>query len=523
MKGLFLIGALVPHFLWAQVQSTYLQDPPIPGNEPSIAIHPKDPEDIWVAFNNHHVFHSLNGGKQWLNVDVNPDQGFYGDPVVKISEKGTVYLAHLAKNVKEGKKHPEWFDCIVFERSTNGVEFHATCIGKNGKMQDKPAFVFDEQPKSIYKSNIYVAWTEFDKYNSSNTLDSSRIRVAFSEDEGVSFSPPITVSDKAGNAKDDDGTAEGTSLWIGKAGEIYLVWSKNDSLWMDVSRDGGRTWGKDKFLATMLGGWDVQGIPGMFRSNVMPMIAGDKKGGIYVVYGSKEYKNGPQSLFYVYSADGVSFSYPLRINDEMPENSDLAPANALFPYMDLDENFGFPRVIWYDFRNSSTGRFAQLYTSVLKKKIPQKNTCLTNQPIVLHSSRTFYGDYIGFDTWKGGGRAAITTFHPELQKPVVELLAWKGKKAAMNFTDPTLLLNHNGDGDSLIFCTNMPGETSYTFEIRNGRNIVAQKVTESLRHPELGLLDHEEFYLSHKALSPGLYTVIVKRKTKAIKKNIWID
>lgn len=524
MKGLLLIGALVPHFLWAQVQSTYLQDPPIPGNEPSIAIHPNDPSDVWVAFNNNHVFHTLNGGKQWMKIDVNPDQGFYGDPVVKVSPKGTVYLAHLAKNVRENKKHPEWFDCIVFERSTNGVEFHATCIGKNGKMQDKPAFTFDQQPKSIYNGNVYVTWTEFDKYNSSNSTDSSRIRFAFSEDDGVSFSPPITVSDKSGNATDDDGTAEGTSMWIGKQGELFLVWSKSDTLWMDISRDGGRTWGKDQYLATMLGGWDVKGIKGLVRCNVMPMISGDKKGGIYVVYGAQEWKNGPQSLYYVYSADGgKQFSHPLKINDEKPEISDVSHAQAVFPYVELDKNWGYPRVIWYDFRNSITGRFVMVYSSVLKKRKPLANTCLMNQPIVLHSKNVFYGDYIGFDTWKGGGKAAITSFNEELQKPVVEILEWKGKKAQMNNSAPTLILNHNGDGDSLIFSTNMPGETSYTFEIRNGRSIVAQKVTESIRHPEFGLLDFEEFHLSRKALSPGLYTIIVKRKTRAIKKNIWID
>ncbi len=523
MKGLLLIGALLPHFLWAQVRSSFLEEP-TPGNEPTIAIHPNDPDDIWVAFNTNQVYHTLNGGKQWLNVDIKPPQGFYGDPVVKISPKGTIYLAHLAKNVRENKKHPEWFDCIVFERSTNGVEFHATCIGKNGKMQDKPAFTFDQTPKSKFLGNVYVAWTEFDKYNSNNPRDSSRIRFAFSEDDGASFSPPITVSDKSGDATDNDGTAEGTSLWVGHQGELYLVWSKSDTLWMDMSKDGGRTWGKDRFLASMIGGWDVEKTPGWYRSNVMPMICGDKKGGIYVVYGSQERKNGPQSIYYVYSSDGgKKFTAPLKINDENLEKSDIYPARAVFPFVNFDKNWGYPRVIWYDFRNSSTGRFSMIYTSVLKQKKALKNTCLSNEPIALVSSTTFYGDYIGFDTWKGGGKAAITTYYEEFKQPVIQLLEWQGKKAQMKNSDPTVVVNTNGDSDSLIFLTNMPGESSYTFEIRNGRSIVSQKVRQSISQPEFGILDYEEFYLKRSALSSGLYTIILKRKNRAFKKNIWIE
>jgi len=86
-----------------------------------------------------------------------------------------------------------------------------------------------------------------------------------------------------------------------------------------------------------------------------------------------------------------------------------------------------------------------------------------------------------------------------------------------------VVVNYNTDSDSLIFAVNMPGETSYTFEIKNGRNIVFQKVRESILQPEFGLLDYEEVYLKRKALSAGLYTIIIKRKTRAIKKNIWIE
>ena len=161
---------------------------PLNGNEPSIAFDPRNPVNGIIGVNTSTVMQTSDPLlKQWQSVVVNPPQGFYGDPVMKISEKGVVYLAHLAKN-KEGK-WPEFFDRIVFERSEDGGKsFTATDIGyRQGKMQDKPWFSMDEWKKSKGYGNVYVTWTEFDAYHSPSPNDSSRIWYARSLDGGKQF------------------------------------------------------------------------------------------------------------------------------------------------------------------------------------------------------------------------------------------------------------------------------------------------------------------------------------------------
>ncbi len=68
MRLIATLWCLIPLFLCGQFKVKTFGDPAIPGNEPSISIDPNDADNIWLAFNNNHVYHSLNGGKQWLDI-----------------------------------------------------------------------------------------------------------------------------------------------------------------------------------------------------------------------------------------------------------------------------------------------------------------------------------------------------------------------------------------------------------------------------------------------------------------------
>ena len=258
---------------------------PINGNEPSIALDPTSPNRAVIGVNTSTVMRTMDPAlRNWSSVIVSPPQGFYGDPVIKINDKGIVYLAHLAKN-KEGK-WPNFFDRIVFERSDDaGVTFTSTDIGYHlGKMQDKPWFSMDEWKKSKGYGNVYLTWTEFDSYHSSNPQDSSRIWFARSVDGGRSFQTPVVISDRGGDAMDDDATAEGANVTVSPDGSLHAVWSRNDTIWYDCSTDFGKTWGKDQFVAEQFGGWNHEGMKGTMRVNGMPFIESNARGHLFVVY-----------------------------------------------------------------------------------------------------------------------------------------------------------------------------------------------------------------------------------------------
>jgi hypothetical protein len=79
-----------------------------------------------------------------------------------------------------------------------------------------------------------------------------------------------------------------------------MFWAGHGKIWMDISRDGGKTWGKDREIANQKGGWNLD-VTGLLRSNSMPFSVADKKGRLYVVFGDDRY--GDHDVFYLFSKD----------------------------------------------------------------------------------------------------------------------------------------------------------------------------------------------------------------------------
>ena len=70
--------------------------------------------------------------------------------------------------------------------------------------------------------NIYVTWTQFDRYGSADPLDSSIILFSRSLYAGQSWSTPIRINKVAGDCIDSDNTVEGAVPAVGPNGEIYV-------------------------------------------------------------------------------------------------------------------------------------------------------------------------------------------------------------------------------------------------------------------------------------------------------------
>jgi len=69
---------------------------PINGNEPSIALDPISPNRAVVGVNTSTVMRTMDPAlRNWSSVIVSPPQGFYGDPVIKFTDHGVVYLEAL--------------------------------------------------------------------------------------------------------------------------------------------------------------------------------------------------------------------------------------------------------------------------------------------------------------------------------------------------------------------------------------------------------------------------------------------
>jgi hypothetical protein len=89
---------------------------------------------------------------------------------------------------------------------------------------------------------------------------------------------PIRISDSGGDCVDSDNTVEGAVPSVGPNGEVYIVWAGPLGLVFDKSTDGGLTFGKDKVIGNMPGGWDFA-IDGLDRANGMPVTGVDLSNG----------------------------------------------------------------------------------------------------------------------------------------------------------------------------------------------------------------------------------------------------
>ena len=119
------------------------------------------------------------------------------------------------------------------------MEYHPPKRG-----QDKEWLAVDATG-SPFRGRVYLAWTEFDLFGSSNPADSTRILIAHTSDGGSTWSSPVRVSDRLGDCLDADNTVEGAVPAVGPDGEVYVSWPGPLGIMFDKSAGGGVTWGEN--------------------------------------------------------------------------------------------------------------------------------------------------------------------------------------------------------------------------------------------------------------------------------------
>jgi hypothetical protein len=384
--------------------------------EISIAINPKNPDNMIAASfqtgrppkpragSYHYV--TFDGGKTWKTVSTpNPKNLVQGDDVLAFSNDGVAYHAHLS------------FDGIRLARPVRAENGMIVNVSKDGgntwsdgtpainhvntviPFEDKPGLIVDNAPGSRFKGNVYLAWTRFDVYGSADPEHHSQIYFTRSTDQGQTFSMPFRISDTGGDCLDSDNTVEGAVPAVGPNGEVYIVWAGPLGLVFDKSTDGGLTFGKDKVIGEIPGGWDF-GIEGLSRANGMPVTGvdlsnGPNKGTLYVNW--IDARNGDPDVFVMSSRDGgQTWSAPVRVNDDALKNNKA----QFFMWMAIDPMDGAVNVVFYD-RREGKGTQTGL---TLARSIDGGRTFVNHKidvPLFSANERTFFGDYSSISAYDG--------------------------------------------------------------------------------------------------------------------------
>ena len=384
--------------------------------EVSIAINPKNPDNMIAASfqtgnppkprAGSYQYVTFDGGKTWKTVPTpDPKNLVQGDDVVVFSHDGIAYHAHLSFDGIRLARPPRAENGMIVNVSKDGgntwTDGTAAINHVNTVIpfEDKPGLVVDNAPASRSNGNVYLAWTRFDVYGSSNPEHRSQIYFTRSTDQGQTFSMPFRISDTGGDCLDGDNTVEGAVPAVGPNGEVYVIWAGPLGLVMDKSLDGGLTFGKDKVIGNMPGGWDFS-VEGLDRANGMPVTGvdlsdGPNKGTLYVNWIDE--RNGDQDVFVMSSRDGGdTWSAPVRVNNDPVKNGKV----QFFTWMAIDPADGSINVIFYD-RRDGKGTETGL---TLARSVDGGKTFVNYKvelPPFSANARVFFGDYSSISAFNG--------------------------------------------------------------------------------------------------------------------------
>lgn len=376
--------------LWAQAQWAVTPITKADGAtnwacEPSVTV---DPNGKSVYLGN--VLNQLhrnprNGAPDaWVrNQGLTSSMGVYGDPILAHDYTGRLYYLHLADPSGKGRAGESWLDRIVIQWSDDRGKTWSdgAGIGYNPpKDQDKEGIAIDPATGALH-----VSWTEFDSYGKKEPEFRSRIRFSQSYDRGETWSPAITVSKNEGNCLDGDQTPEGAIPVADPLGGVAVIWSYNDTIWMNRSDDdGAMTWlPMDRPIARQRGGWAHE-VPALGRANGMPISYFAPNGVWHLVFGEQD--SAGSWVSHTRSTDrGESWSPSRRL--PVPDSI----KHHFMPWFALDASTGALHVLAY-------GQSSSLRTQAWVHRSDDGGTTWTatslSTPFVPTPKR-FFGDYSG--------------------------------------------------------------------------------------------------------------------------------
>jgi len=355
-------------------------------SEPSISMNPKNTDQLVVGTVLNHYYISEDGGLNWTSGTLSsPEYGIWGDPCIIIDTAGDFYYLHLS-NPEVGS----WIDRIVSHKLNFDTHewTDGNYMGLNGtKAQDKEWAVVDN-----VTNNIYVTWTQFDQYNTSNPTKFSNIHFSKSTDAGETWLEALQINEISGNCKDSDSTTEGAVPAVGPNGEIYVAWSGPAGIVFDRSLDGGSTWlNEDIFIDAQPTGWDYD-IPGISRANGLPITCCDLSnseynGTIYVNWSDQRNGSDDTDIWLSKSTDGgITWTDAMRVNDDPPGKQQF------FSWMTIDQTSGEVIIVFYDRRNYDDTNTDVYIARSMDGGESFENIKISESPF-MPSSNVFFGDY----------------------------------------------------------------------------------------------------------------------------------
>ncbi len=391
--------------------------------EPHMAVNPNDPKHIVVGVIDYNfpsvvTYVSFDGGQIWegpfQSSFLREDLVSAGDPVVAFDRDGNVHLIFISIGVEEFTVGPFVLQAVVsaiaHSKSEDGGlswgESISTARGKvtsdlfvdrsgqpRGEVSisflDKPWMAVGPHPTAPDRDVNYITYTDFTVIASVLYIGDvpalavnevqTTIRLVQSEDDGQTWSAPISVSPTVRRASGDEpGPAaavveglkrvvQGSQPRVAPDGTVYVTWmdsTDDDSqkglaeIYVARSDDAGKTFTKP-VNASLFREPEFRSKNAFFRSwaSAFPQIAIGPGGEIYVVYvglnPAKPTDDG--DVYFIRSRDrGVTWSRARILGGDETDRFQF------FPAIDTDPA-GNIYVMWGDMRDDASETRYHLY------------------------------------------------------------------------------------------------------------------------------------------------------------------
>jgi hypothetical protein len=313
------------------------------------------------------TFYTTDGGATWTPLALgNAQDGltstFRFDPTVAFDDNGRLYVAYGVRLTAPLRR------AVVVGTSTDGGQTYSFVVVSTtndiGTLpgNDKWHLATGPDPVNPAQQNVYIAWTQ----NVTEPGTDQRIVVSSSTDGGATFSAPLIINDAS-----IAGTSTGNLFAdpaVGPNGAVYVSWSSlntNDIL-IDLSLDGGVTWGADNTVAAVNVPFSLLIPPQPDRGiSPGPTLDTDRSGGpndgsLYIAYTDRVAGGGTDTNIFVGSSTdgGTTWSAPTQVND------DVGATSQFLPWLDVDQVTGTVSVAWYDARNDVNNKKVETFMAV---------------------------------------------------------------------------------------------------------------------------------------------------------------
>jgi hypothetical protein len=369
-------------------------------SETSIAVDPTDPNHLYAQNNDlsnfssyNAVYESFDRGRTWASAGFNVNTFCY-DPWVDFNLAGDIFVGYECSDQR-----------IAYKLHGSNTWVYSGPLPA-GSFPDRDMVVTDDTPTSPFFNSVYIGYDDNGASNRAHVMYSRNGQGGWVKSAGIDDTPGVF-------------DVIGVNAAVGNDGAVFASWENyaNGFLKMDVSHDGGATWGVDKTIHDfrMNTSSFFIPIPPQPDRGVLPMPMTDVGPAgtpfadrLYVAYFDADSDGSSNTEIYLRYSDneGTTWSSEKLINDDTVDAWHFFPAISVAPD-------GTVAVSFYDTRDDLTDKKTHQYVSF---STDGGDTWSANVRVTTGQSDESgfgdpndYGDYEGSDASVAGWYAIVWT------------------------------------------------------------------------------------------------------------------